>query len=139
MADFTFLRHWIMGSPGQDASRHEPRPVILECIPSRSGMSLTVYDRDNAIFRVPGAAFGGGLNAALDHFLESCFVPELSTINTAWPEWARERGYDLYGRGPKVGSDCIETSIKIADAIGLSVQVHETRTSTLLIITKKGA
>lgn len=126
--DFSYLKTWL------DNAR---RPVVLECVPSRSGLSLSVYDREALMFRVPAAACGGGNYTALDRFMEACFTRELASINTNWPPEFRERGYDIYGRGPKVGSPDMDSAIKIAEAIGLTVQVHETRSSTLLIIQRR--
>lgn len=132
--DFSYLRHWITGEGyGPDTPS---RPVILECIPSRSGMSMAVYDRGERIFTVPSPACGGGVHKALDRFLEACFVSELSAIHPTWPPSSKERGYDLYGRGPKVGSEDFESAAKVAEAIHLKVTRSESKAGTLIIIQK---
>lgn len=38
----------------------------------------------------------------------------------------------------KIGSEDMESSIKVAEAIGLSVHLSETKAGTLIVIQKKG-
>lgn len=129
--DFSHLREWL----ARERSNAEPGMVILECIPSRSGMSMSVYDRDRLMFRVPSAACGGGTGKALAHFLADHFQPELM----AWIGTASKRvnaGHQWEGHFVfEYGLD-LDSVVQVAEAIGLKVQAHETRTSTLLIIEK---
>lgn len=76
--DFSHLRHWITGE-GYPKDCPSP-PVILECVPSRSGLSMTVYDRGERIFMVQGCGFDR-IGAALGEFLERLFQPELFDLS----------------------------------------------------------
>ena len=124
MTDFFYLKDWL------DRGN---RPVILECVPSRSGMSLSVYDREKLLYRINGCGFDR-LGCALAEFLERLYQPEL------W-EWLTTAPLNtVQGWGKDhvilVGEAGIESMRSIADAIGLHVQVHETRNATILIIQK---
>jgi len=161
--DFSYLHHWVMGWPGEDASRHEPRAVILECIPSRSGMSLTVYDRGERIYAINGCGFDR-LGCALAEFLEACFQPELNNLarrvltgewqdkhcfltNPLLPKRAALSGFhtkennDLPGvfdhaKGSLRGAVGFSSMVKIAQSIGLKVHQSESKAGTLIIIEK---
>lgn len=151
--DFSYLRHWITGEgyPADCPSR----PVILECIPSRSGASMTVYDRGERIFTVNGCNFDR-IGTTLDRFLMNCFYPELLAFaRKAQRHYNAGSGgfyllkdfYGLYYRpstdghsreGVLLDGACgLESMSQVAGAIGLSVQVHEARASTLLLIQRR--
>lgn len=148
MADFTYLKNWL--------DRPNPRPVVLECQASRSGMSMSVYDREKLLYRINGCGFDR-IGTTLDRFLMNCFYPELLAFaRKAQRHYNAGSGgfyllkdfYGLYYRpstdghsreGVLLDGACgLESMSAIADAVGLSVQVHEARSSTLLIIQKKG-
>lgn len=149
MTDFTYLKTWLS---------HGHRPVILECVPSRSGLSLSVYDREKLLYRVNGCGFDR-YGCALAEFLETLYKDELETIafagtlhvpatisNLGDPSrmWEYMPGFCGMRRNRATrkvsleGMTGIESMREVAEALGLSVQIHETRSSTLLIIQKKG-
>ena len=163
LKDFTYLRSWITGE-GYHPS-FQPRPVILECIRSRSGMSMTVYDRGERLFTINGCGFDR-LGCALAEFLEACFMPELE----AWAEphiatiaerkktegikatcsWEQIPGFYgtrfntagqklgfVNGRVALEGSAGFESMVQVANAIGLKVHQSESKAGTLLIIERK--
>lgn len=132
--DFSYLRHWITGEGyGPDTPS---RPVILECIPSRSGMSMAVYDRGKRIFTVNGCGFDR-VGTALGEFLEACSQPEL---RGAWSSALVKMGaYSGHGNDDTVyldGASGFESMSAIAQAIGLKVHQSESKAGTLLIIEK---
>lgn len=134
---FDYLRNWIdTGSA-----------VNLECIASRSGMSMAVYCRDERIFTVQGCGFDR-IGTAIGYFLEPLFQPELQATMEADP--AREYackgwfGCKLYGAcirpdgSISLDGGCGERSMQaIAEAIGLKVETSSLRNSTLITIEKK--
>lgn len=156
MKDFTYLRHWLTGEGyGQG---FEPRPVILECIPSRSGMSLQVYDRGERLFSINGCGFDR-LGSALAEFLERLFQAELEAlalsrldINTrpekpfGWMDIPGFYGTRFNFHGQKLGfgnglvalegSAGFEPMAQIAESIGLRVHRSESKSGTLIIIEK---
>lgn len=115
--DFSYLRHWL---------------------------SMGVYDRGKRIFTVNGCGFDR-IGTALGIFLETQFQPEMVSEMMKGP-----LGYGCHFRTPSKGKSLadepasvsldgacgISSMTVIAEAIGLKVQTHETRTSTLLIIEK---
>lgn len=155
--DFSFLRDWL--------NEPDPRPIILECIPSRSGLSMGVYDRGERIFAVQGCGFDR-LGCALAEFLELLFQPELFNLSKRiLRRESQERkptvpvNVILETRGQFSGlhfpseidanwnpdytvsldGACgIESMIRVAEAIGLSVHLSETKAGTLIIIQRKG-
>lgn len=133
--DFSHLRVWLTGEgyPKDCPSR----PVILECIPSRSGLSMGVYDRGERIFIVPSAVCGGGLGLALSRFLCAQFQPELM----AWIGTASKcvnAGHQWEGRFVfEYGLD-FENVVAVAEAIHLKVTRSESKAGTLIVISKKG-
>lgn len=129
MIDFSFLKNWL------DDGR---RPVVLECQVSRSGMSMSVYDREKLLYRVPSPACGGGIQKALEVFLASLFQPDLMTLIGAATRLVPV-GHQWEGRFVFERYCDLDATLWAADAIGLTVQVHETRSATLLIIQKKGS
>lgn len=133
---YFYLRHWLTGG-SFDPERFR-RPVILECIPSRSSMSMGVYDRGERIFTVNGCGFDR-IGAALGEFLEACFQPEL---DSAWCSALVRHGAHRAASDPFVhldGASGFESMAQIADAIGLKVCRTESKAGTLIIIQKKGA
>ena len=134
---FNYLRNWIdTGST-----------VHLECIASRSGMSMSVYCRDERIFTVQGCGFDR-IGTAIGYFLEPLFQAELKATMEADP--ARPyaaKGYfgcKLYGAilcpdgSIRLEGGCGERSMQaIAEAIGLEVTTETMRNSTLISISKK--
>lgn len=129
--NFLYLRQWLTGETYSPAC--PPRPVILECIPSRSGLSMSVYDREELLYRINGTNGTDRYGRALARFLETAFESELSEAQNRIPARAF-CGDSLYLDGERG----VPVMAQVAEAIGLSVQVHETRSSTLLIIQKKG-
>lgn len=127
--DFSFLRDWL--------NEPDPRPIILECVPSRSGLSMTVYDRGERIFTVQGCGFYR-IGAALAEFLERLFQPELRELDEV-TELGTRAGFRAYASHVSLDGACgIESMIRVADAIGLTVHLSETKAGTLIIIQKKG-
>lgn len=121
--DFSHLRAWLTTTN---------RPVVLECIVSRSGLSMTVYDRGERLYSINGYGFDR-IGTALGEFLEVCFQPELSR----WMGSASSHslGARAWERRIYLDGACgIESMIKVADAIGLSAQLSETKAGTLIII-----
>jgi hypothetical protein len=144
--DFTFLRHWITGE-GYHAST-EPRPAILECIPSRSCMSMTVYDRGERIYTINGYGFDR-LGCALAEFLEACFMLELKQLclmadapKEPGSDWEYTPGFSglRYHRFKRLvqleGATGFESMREIANAIGLKVRQSQSKAGTLIIIEK---
>lgn len=134
--DFLYLRHWITGEGyGPDCPA---RPVILECIRSRSGMSMGVYDRGERIFTVNGCGFDR-IGTALGDFLETCFQPELFAAPS---HPARKVKFHPQHIAPVrvslEGATGVNSIIEVANAIGLSVSLSESKAGTLIIISKKG-
>lgn len=151
--EFSHLRHWLTG---EDYLKDcPPRPVILECIPSRSGMSTTVYDRGERIFAVNGCGFDQ-IGTALATFLESQFQPELCKFavqqfrdkkadfpnHSDWVTLKNFPGFGYHAYGAELvhldGATGFSSMQQVAEAIGLSVQLSETKGGTLIIIQKKG-
>lgn len=134
---FDYLRNWIdTGSA-----------VNLECIASRSGMSMAVHCRDERLFTVQGCGFDR-IGTAIGDFLEPLFQAELKATMEADP--AREYackgwfGCKLYGAtfGPDgsislEGGCGVHSMQAIAEAIGLEVTTDSLRNSTLISISKK--
>ena len=134
--DFLYLRRWLTGE-GYSADCPS-RPVILECIPSRSGMSMSVYDRGERIFTVNGCGFDR-IGTALGEFLEACFQPEL--IAAPWHPARRPKFHPEHKAPVHVyldGATGFESMAEIAQAIGLKVYRSESKAGTLIII-EKGA
>lgn len=144
--DFSHLRHWITGEGY--APNCPSRPVILECIPSRSGMSMTVYDRGERLYAINGYGFDR-LGCALAEFLCSQFTTELKelaaqgyesthhvagsafqSVNMAEP-WAEPDW-----RVTLEGACGFEAMRSIAEAIHLKVTRSESKAGTLIIIEK---
>lgn len=130
---FLYLRHWLTGegySPDWP-----PRPVVLECIPSRSGVSMTVYDRGERIFTVNGGGFDR-IGTALGDFLEACFQPELRELDYAI-ELGSLPGFRAYASHVSIdGGTGFESMAALAQSIGLSVTRSESKAGTLIIIQK---
>lgn len=130
MTDFTYLKNWLEGP--------NPRPVVLECQVSRSGLSMSVYDREKLLYRINGCGFDR-LGCALAEFLEALYQPELVSLRD-FDDEMQLKPLPGFHRGPGrihlEGARGFESMSAIAEAIGLTVQVHETRSSTLLIIQK---
>lgn len=134
--DFLHLHHWLMGWPGQDAARHEPRAVILECIVSRSGMSMAVYDRGERLYAINGYGFDR-LGCALAEFLERCFQPELCrAFNANGILASRYRSGTVDEHVFLDGACGFSSMAEIAQAIGLKVHQSESKAGTLIIIEK---
>lgn len=136
-ADYAYLRHWLTREGyGKDT---DPGIVILECVPSRSGMSMTVYDRGEALFRVNGCGFDRG-GTALGTVLETLFRPELMA-------WGRPQSSEALARqavrisrkGDYIltGEAGQESMRGIAEAIGLNVHFSESKAGTLIVLTAK--
>lgn len=146
---YFYLRQWLTGDGY--GKGFEPRPVILECIRSRSGMSMQVYDRGERIFTVNGCGFDR-IGSALGRFLEELFQPELSELartcrpqDSDIPDHARRWTYtkDFYGLSWNLdfkvslqGASGVESMIEIAKAIGLKVHLSESKAGTLIVIEK---
>ena len=132
--DFSYLRHWITGEGyGPDTPS---RPVILECIPSRSGMSMGVYDRGERIFTVNGYGFDR-LGCALAEFLEACFQSDLLEMRSHPARSATFRKGEVKPtRIHLEGMAGFSSMSEIAQAIGLKVHQSESKAGTLIIIEK---
>lgn len=152
---YHYLRQWLTREGYSQDS--EPRDVILECIRSRSGMSMTVYDRGERIFTVNGCGFDR-LGTAAAIFLETLFQPELSALaeriltresqekhGRALVNPLLERRKDFYGmrfkdeKLPEVslaGACGLESMQAIAQAIGLRLEQSESKVGALLIFKK---
>ena len=144
--DFSHLRRWITGEgyPADCPSR----PVILECIPSRSGASMTVYDRGERIFTVNGCGFDRH-GVALAIFLESQFRPELLSAarqrfcTMPVQEWRRVGNFPGFEYNPVkdrfslTGEAGLTSMSEIASIIHLKVTRSESKAGTLLIIEKR--
>lgn len=159
--DFSHLRVWLTGE-GYGA---EPGMVILECVPSRSGMSMTVYDRGERLYSINGYGFDR-IGTALGIFLESQFQPELFNLSKRiLRRESQERKLTVpvnviletrdqfsglhfpseidanWNPDYTVSLDgaCgFESMIEVADAIGLKVHQSESKAGALIIIQKKG-
>ena len=132
--DFSHLRAWITGEgyPKDSPSR----PVILECVPSRSGASMTVYDRGERIFTVNGCGFDR-IGAALGEFLERLFQPELIAMSSHPARFATFRkGQVEPSRIHLEGACGFEAMRSIAEAIALKVTRSESKAGTLIVIEK---
>lgn len=138
--DFAFLKTWL--------DHPNPRPVVLECIPSRSGLSMAVYDRGERIFTVNGYGFDR-LGCALAEFLERCFTPELAKLGaggfsgTHHNAGASFTALDMAApwepaniRVSLNGCCGFSSMSEIAKAIGLKVHQSESKAGTLIIIEK---
>ena len=155
--DFTFLRTWLTGEGYPPGSL--PRPVILEYRRSKSGQSLSVFDRTDLLFRVKGFGFhliGTALvGMALARFLEKLFQPELNALAKAQTDWAPHLPADisgnryptrfpglewnaLTGRSSLEGATGFDSMGRIADGIGLSAEGYQLKNSSIILITKKG-
>lgn len=149
--DFSHLRHWLTGEGY--GPNYIPRPVILECIPSRSGMSMGVHDRGERIFTVNGCGFDR-IGTALATFLESHFQPELGNVarklrpipndpetTPHWMKWSRSKeffGFE-WDRSFAVhleGATGFESMQSVAEALNLKVTRSESKAGTLIIIEK---
>ena len=159
MIDYSHLRNWLTGE-GYPVGFHD-RPVILECRRSKSGMTMGVFDREKKIFTIHGCG-SDRIGTALGEFLETLFQPALWALaqrEGAAPPAKPEDAFNWRGipgfYGTRVnfsgqllgfrngavaleGSAGIESMIKIADAIGIHVWVHELRNSTAIVLSKKG-
>ena len=160
MIDYSHLRNWLTGE-GYPVGFHD-RPVILECRPSKSGMTMGIFDRDKKIFTVRGPGFSR-IGTALGEYLETLFQQALWALaqrEGAAPPAKPEEAFNwrdipgFYGtrvnfsgakhprfrNGPVAleGSAGIESMRAIADAIGIHVWVHELRNSTAIVLRKKG-
>lgn len=132
--NFDYLRAWLTGE-GYGPS-YIPRPVILECIHSRSGLSMAVYDRGERIFTVNGCGFDR-IGAALAEFLERLYQPELRELDEV-TELGTRPGFRAYASHVSLDGACgVESMIKVADAIGLKVHQSESKAGTLLVIEKR--
>lgn len=140
--DFSYLRHWITGEGyPKDCP---PRPVILECIPSRSGMSMAVYDRGERIFTVNGCGFDR-IGTALGMFLEAQFQPELKLAFPKGEPYGCTSAFDTSIPGCFVNADGsmwidggygFSSMQGVAEAINLKVTRSESKAGTLLVIEK---
>lgn len=134
-ADFSYFKDWIIAGH---------RPAILECIPSRSGLSLQVYDRGKRIMTVNGYGFDR-IGTALGKFLETLFQKELLTWACSLDETKHAHVLPhgaflspVSGRVYLEGASSVESMSKVAEAIGLKVQLSESKAGTLILISKKG-
>lgn len=159
--DFSYLRHWITGEGyPKDCP---PRPVILECIVSRSGMSMGVYDRGERLYSINGYGFDR-IGTALGEFLERLFQPELFDlsrrilrresqerklivpVNVILEERNQFTGLHFPSEVDaswepdyivSLGGACGFGSMQsVADAIGLKVHQSESKAGTLIVIEK---
>ena len=124
--DFSHLREWLV----RERSNAEPGMVVLECVPSRSGMSMSVYDRGELLFNIKGTL---ELGECLARFLEEAFEPELSQNQNEIPARAF-CGDSLYLDGGKG----LPLMMQVAQALHLKVTRSESKAGTLLII-ERGA
>ena len=124
MKDFTYLKNWITYS--------NPRPIILECEPSRSGMSLAVWDRDRKIFTIGGCGFDR-IGCAIARVLEHCWQAELD----ACPEVPAKYGARVHdGRVNLEGACGYSCMQEIGALIGLKIGVYDSHHGTVIHITK---
>lgn len=135
--NYTYLRHWITGE--DYGPSFQPRPVILECLRSRSGMSMGVYDRGKRIFSVNGCGFDR-IGTALGGVLEACFQDELAGFTENEEGLGGAYSLGVFGAPGKPvrldGAYGFESMRKVAAAIGLEVTQSESKAGTLLIIQK---
>ena len=133
---FSYLRDWLDNGYS----------VNLECQSSRSGMSMSVYCRDERVFTVQGCGFDR-IGTAIGYFLEPLFQAELRATMEADPDrpYAAKDyfGCKLYGatlcRDGSISLEggCGVSSMQaIAKAIGLEVTTENLRNSTLVTISK---
>jgi hypothetical protein len=135
---YAYLKDWI--------AFPDPRPIILECIPSRTGMSLQVYDREKRIFAIGGCGFDR-IGCAIAQILENLWQNELRAffsdpdikieINGRFAHFPDFYGVcrgegDIYLQGMSG-----EQSMKsIGSAIGLRIRTYDSKSGTLIHITK---
>jgi hypothetical protein len=122
--DFSYLKDWIKGN--------YHRPIILECLSSKSGMSMAVWERDRKVMTVQGCGFDR-IGSAIGDFLETLYQTELMEN--------REVVTALYGAKCYNGKVilegmCGESSMReIGKVLGLSIRVMDGHSSTLIHIT----
>lgn len=127
-------------------------PIILECIRSRSSLSMTVYDRGERLFTVQGCGFDR-IGSALDRFLMANFYPELLAFARmakrhhnagAGGFYSLDGFYGFYyhpstdghgGEGTDLDGACgFEAMQSVAQAINLKVTRSESKAGTLIVI-----
>ena len=123
MFDFSYLKNWI--------DYECPRPIILECERSKSGMSMAVWDRDRKIFTVGG--YGDDrVGVAIARVLEHCWQAELDGSNVSQLYGARR----VDGRVSLEGAAGSESMAEIGRAIGLNIRTFDSHHGTIIHITR---
>lgn len=123
MKDFTYLKNWI--------DYGCPRPIILECERSKSGMSMSVYDREKKIFSIGGCGFDR-LGCAIARVLEHCWQAELDASDADGMYGARRYNGHLQLEG-MTGWQCMT---EIGAKIGLKIAVYDSRHGSIIHITR---
>lgn len=124
MIDFSYLKNWI--------SHECPRPIILECERSKSGMSMAVWDRDRKIFTVGGCGFDR-VGVAIARVLEHCWQAEMDSAHNVC-ELYGARWFN--GRVNLEGATGSETMAEIGRAIGLNIRTFDSHHGTIIHITR---
>ena len=123
---YLYLKDWI--------NHPDPRPIILECVSSRSGMSMSVYDRDRKVFSIGGSRFDR-IGCAIAEFLENVYRAELDANQTAI---TGKYGAKLLQNGHVIleGMSGESSMRDIGKAIGLKIRVYDAHSSTMIHITR---
>lgn len=123
MKDFTYFKNWI--------NYPVPRPIILECERSRSGMSMAVWDRDQKIFTIGGCGFDR-VGCAIARILEHCWQAELDASDVEGMYGARRHNGKVSLEG-MTGYSCMA---EIGAKIGLKIGVYDSHHGTIIYITR---
>lgn len=126
MKDISYLKDWI--------NYPIPRPIILECEHSRSGMSLAVYDREQKILTIGGCGFDR-IGCAIARVLETVWGEELNASNVDGMYGAKRYNGKINLEG-MTGYSCMQA---IGAEIGLQIGVYDSHHGTIICITKKAA
>ena len=123
--DLSYLKAW--------PEMPYPRPIILECERSKSGMSMSVYDRDEKIITIGGCGFDR-IGCAIARLLESVWGEELQAnsdkLGGMYGARIVEGNVSLEGM---TGYNCM---IDIGKVIGLDIRVFDSRHGSIIHITK---
>ncbi len=123
MVDFSYLKNWI--------DFPVPRPIILECERSKSGMSMSVYDREKKIFTLGGCGFDR-IGCAIARVLETCWQAELDGVDDTGLYGARRYNGHVHLEGA-TGYECMA---QIGRLIGLNIRVFDSRHGSIIHITR---
>lgn len=124
MQDFVYLKNWI--------NFQEPRPIILECEPSKSGMSLSIWDRDRKIFTIGGCGFDR-VGCAIATVLTHCWQTELDTSDATSLYGARRKDDGRVSLDGACGAGCMQA---IGKMIGLNIHTYDSHHGVIIHIAK---